>query len=207
MNYESTIILIGILGVVVSVLGVILIGFIVYYYYKTKDEREHLLSRIPEEFYRQLEKNVGPKIDLNISEVNKKIQKATDEIIESYKKQMIEAPQELKNKIDKFSGTCTEAQSMILKEAEIKIGQISEAFTKKVNSIYLISEKTINQNIIATEKIIEEHKKEKLKELDKKIYQMIGEVAKKTLGETIDFSTHEKLVREALEKAKEENIF
>jgi hypothetical protein len=31
-------------------------------------------------------------------------------------------------------------------------------------------------------------------------------VAKKTIGKTIDLSTHEKLVMEALEKAKKENL-
>lgn len=207
VSYQSTIILIGILGATVSVLGTILIGFIVYYYFKTKNERERLLSRVPEDVYQQLEKIIIPKINKTISETDRRIQEVVDEILKSYKKQMVETPQELKNKIYRFSDTCSQAQDMILSETKTKVEQMGEILIKKVNSIYQTADKTIGQNIILAEKIIDDHKKEKIKEIDKKIYQIIGEVAKKTLGETIDLSTHERLVKEALEKAKKENLF
>lgn len=207
MSYQFVLILIGILGVIVSVLGIIVIGFIIYYYLKAKGERENLLSKVPENLHQQLEKMVGPEINKTIFEASQKIQKATDEILESYKKQMVEAPQELKDKIYKFSDACSQAQDMILKESKVKADEIGNTLAKEINLVYQSVEKTINQNIIQAEKSIDDHRRERIKEIDKKIYQMIGEVAKKTLGETIDLSTHEKLVMESLEKAKKEKIF
>jgi hypothetical protein len=55
--------------------------------------------------------------------------------------------------------------------------------------------------------MLENYKREKIKEADEKIFQILADVSKKVLGKVIDVSTHEELVFRALKKAKEENFF
>jgi F0F1-type ATP synthase membrane subunit b/b' len=82
----------------------------------------------------------------------------------------------------------------------VLINEVAQEFIK----IYQTAKETLNQKMAQTEQDIENYKRERLKELDKKIYQTIGEIAKEIIGKTIDLSTHEKLVIRALEKAKRE---
>jgi len=50
-------------------------------------------------------------------------------------------------------------------------------------------------------------KRKGLEEIDRGVYRTIVDVSKKIIGKAIDISTHEKLVMDALEKAKKEGIF
>jgi len=199
-----------------GVLAIILFGLDIYYLArKPKEEKGVLSLKFSEKFLPELEKIINQEMKRAISEIN---QKVTNEAMESYKKQMATFSQEAENKmanwdeitkkeILKFSNTCSQAEDLILQEAKSKANELSKGLDEKIDRICQLVTESINQKIAQTEKNIEDYKKEKLKEIDQKIYQMIGEVAKKTIGRAIDLSTHEKLVIETLQKAKKEGIF
>ena len=196
-------------------LVIILFGFDIYYLARRPKEEKGVLSlKFSEKFLPELEKLISQEIKRAISEVN---QKVTNEAIESYKKQVSTFSQEAENKmanldqiikkeISKFSQTNSQARDLILQEAKSKTDELGKGLDEKIDRIFQSATESINQKIVQTEKNIEDYKKEKLKELDQKIYQIIGEVAKKTIGKAIDISSHEQLVMEALEKAKKEKI-
>ena len=199
-----------------GVLAIILFGLDIYYLArKPKEEKGVLSLKFSEKFLPELEKIINQEMKRAISEIN---QKVTNEAMESYKKQMATFSQEAEKKmanwdeitkkeILKFSNTCSQAEDLILQEAKSKANELSKGLDEKIDRICQLVTESINQKIAQTEKNIEDYKKEKLKEIDQKIYQMIGEVAKKTIGRAIDLSTHEKLVIETLQKAKKEGIF
>jgi membrane-associated HD superfamily phosphohydrolase len=95
----------------------------------------------------------------------------------------------------------------ILKEMRIKSENLSEEFSRKISQIFNLLFEDLKTKISEKENEIEEYKKRKLEEIDREIYRIIIEVAKKTLGKVIDITDHEKLVIEALEKAKKDRIF
>ncbi|MCX6759692.1 MAG: hypothetical protein NT012_03985 [Candidatus Nealsonbacteria bacterium] len=199
-----------------GVLAIILFGLDIYYLArKPKEEKGVLSLKFSEKFLPELEKIINQEMKRAISEIN---QKVTNEAMESYKKQMATFSQEAENKmagwdeitkkeILKFSNTCSRAEDLILQEAKSKTNELSKGLDEKIDRICQLATESINQKIAKTEKNIEDYKKEKLKEIDQKIYQMIGEIAKKIIGRAIDLSTHEKLVIETLQKAKKEGIF
>jgi len=199
-----------------GVLAIILFGLDIYYLAKKPKEEKGVLSlKFSEKFLPELEKIINQEMKRAISEIN---QKVTNEAMESYKKQIATFSQEAENKmagwdeitkkeILKFSNTCSQAEDLILQEAKSKANELSKGLDEKIDRICQLATESINQKIAKTEKNIEDYKKEKLKEIDQKIYQMIGEVAKKIIGRAIDLSTHEKLVIETLQKAKKEGIF
>ncbi len=112
----------------------------------------------------------------------------------------------IQKEISSFSESCAQGKDLILQEAKKKASEFGQDLDKKIDQISQSATKSINQEISKTQKNIEDYKKEKLKEIDEKIYQIIGEVAKKTIGKAIDISDHEQLVMESLEKAKKEKI-
>jgi len=200
------------LGVFAAIV-IILFGLDIYYLAKKPKEEKGILSlKFSEKFLPELEKLISQEIKRAIPEIN---QKVTNEAIEYYKKQMAIFSQEAENKmadwdqitkkeILKFSNIYSQAEDLILQAAKNKAGELGKGLDEKISRICQSVTETINQKIAQTEKNIEDYKKEKLKEVDQKIYQIIGEVAKKTIGKAIDISDHEKLVIEALEKAKKE---
>ena len=197
-------------------LVIILFGLDIYHLARGPKEEKCVLSlKFSEKFMSELEKLISQDIKIAILEIN---QKVINEAIEYYKKQMAIFSQEAENKmanwdqinkkeILKFSNIYSQAEDLILQKAKSKTDELGKGLDEKIDRICQSVTKTINQEIAQTEKNIEDYKKEKLKGVDQKIYQIIGEVAKKTIGKAIDLSSHEQLVMEALEKAKKEKIF
>ncbi len=216
MPSNTTFFIISISLSVLAIIVIILFGLDIYYLARRPKEKKGVLSlKFSEKFLPELEKLISQEIKIAISEINQKI---TDEAIEYYKKQLANFSQEAENKmadwdqitkkeILKFSSTCSQAEDLILQETKSKTGELGRSLDEKIDLICQSATESINQKIVQTEKNIEDYKKEKIKEMDQKIYQTIGEVAKKTIGKAIDISGHEQLVMEALEKAKKEKIF
>ncbi len=115
--------------------------------------------------------------------------------------------QETKNKISELSQAAKKELSKIQELNLRTSNELSKDFANKLGEIYRSINEIINKKVIKVEEEIKNYKKEKLKEIDGDIYKMLGEVAKKTIGKTIDLSDHEKLVMEALEKAKKEIFY
>lgn len=203
---------------ILAILAIIFFGLDIYYLAKRskkeKEEKDVISLKFSEGFLLELEKMINQETKKTISEISQKI---ADEVIESYKKQIAVFSQEAENKIAnwdeitnkeilKFSNACSQAEDSILREAKKRTDELSKGLDEKIDRIYQAAKTLINQKIAQTEKNIEDYKKEKLKEIDQKIYQIIEDVAKKTIGKAIDLSTHEELVIQALEKAKKEKI-
>lgn len=156
-----------------------------------------LFLRASESFKKQLEESVKEEIKKNIGNLKNDFQKTSEEIIKNYQGQFENGNQEIQKVISELSRQATE-------EAKKASGALSKELAQKFSEIFQSTEKTLNNKVAETEKEIEGYKKERFEEIDRKIYQLLGEVAKKTIGKTIDLSDHEKLVIEALEKAKKE---
>jgi F0F1-type ATP synthase membrane subunit b/b' len=118
-----------------------------------------------------------------------------------------EMEEEIKNEISNFTKTRSQIQDLLTREAKSEIEKLSKSITEEISSIFRSTSEKLNERVSQAEKNIENYKERKLKELDQRIYQIIGEVAEKTIGKAIDLSTHEELVMEALEKAKKEKFF
>ncbi len=78
---------------------------------------------------------------------------------------------------------------------------------EKIAAIYQPLETSVKEKVTEAEKQIEYHKKEKIREIEEKIHQIIEKVIEDVAGKTIDLSTHEELIQQALEKAKREKLF
>jgi F0F1-type ATP synthase membrane subunit b/b' len=172
---------------------------------------KELSLRIAEDFKKRVEK----EIQKNVGEFKISLQRTSDEIIKSYKTQMEAGTKEIQKVVSALSEFTSQMQNKIVEETKNKTLELNRAAEKEFSKIQQTSLKTfaqisqstrevLNKKVREAEKEIEDYKKERFKEIDRKIYKMIGEVAKKTLGRTIDLSAHEKLVMESLEKAKKE---
>lgn len=156
-----------------------------------------LISKVSEDFKKQLEESVNKEIEKNIRELKSNFQETSEEIIKNYRNQFENGNQEVKKVISEISRQAAEETK---KTSEILL----EEFSQKFGEIYHLTRSALNKKTIEAGQEIENYKKEEFKKIDRKIYQILGEVAKKTIGKAVDLSDHEKLVMEALEKAKKE---
>jgi F0F1-type ATP synthase membrane subunit b/b' len=92
---------------------------------------------------------------------------------------------------------------VLLKETKEKIKKLEE----EIGIISQETRKSFIEKRNEIEILLENYKKEKIKEIDERIFQLLVDITKKVLGKAIDLSTHEELVIKALEKAKKENFF
>lgn len=177
-------------------------------------------------FQRELENLIKEETKKIISENKERVREATEESIKPYKEQIGFFAESIKEEVSQLNKISLENQEKILKATEneiaefqmvnsdvrkiltegveSKLDELSENVAKKVSEILQSVKNNLNQKMAESEKEIENYKQQKLKEIDQKIYQIIGEITKKITGKSIDLSTHEELVMEALEKAKKE---
>jgi len=144
------------------------------------------------------------QIPKEISNLSKFTLEAQNKISEEGKNKISELNQATEKELAKIQETNLKTHDLLINETKKVSEALSNELSQKFTQIYQLTRETLNKKVVETEGEIENYKKERLKEIDQKIYQMLGEVAKKTIGKTIDLSDHEKLVTEILEKAKKE---
>lgn len=180
---------------------------------KSKEKEEDKITLLfSKKFLLDLEKMIEEEIKKSISELNRQIIEELEKVFKNEiskfsqgtERKIVEFEEMAKREIFQLTNFSTKTQDLILKELKIKSEETAKDLKEKLNQTYKITFEDLNKRIFQIEKNIEEYKKERLKEVDRKIYQMIGEVAKKIIGKTIDLSVHEELVFQTLEKAKKE---
>ena len=198
-----------------GLLVIVLFGIDIYQLTKkTKEEKGVMSLKFSETFLLELEKIINQEIKKTISNTGEKI---NNKIIKSFEEQainiflkaedkLLDHSEEIKKQALKFSNTCSLAEQLVAKQSEKIAEQLAENLDQKIDQVYQAATKSVSQKIDQTEKSIDNYKKEKLNEIDEKIFQIIEDVAKKTIGKSIDLSLHEELVVQALEKAKKENF-
>jgi len=107
----------------------------------------------------------------------------------------------------KFNEIYNEIKNYIKAATKKEIELLTKNLNKEMNNILKSTEEILAKKIIEAEKNIEDYKKRRLAEVDKKIFRLIGDVSKIIIGESLEIATHEKLVIESLEKAKKEYFF
>jgi F0F1-type ATP synthase membrane subunit b/b' len=213
---------------IIFILSLTVIGFIFYFLFK-RGKEGYISLKVSKEFEKELEKLMEEEMRKVILQINQSIQNLISKMLNFYKTEISAFSQKADEEFLNLIKTNKEIQESLLRETKIKIKNLEEEMKKEILrfsqtnsqileqlSKSLVQEsrralesnlETMNQKILLTEKTIEDYKKERLEEIDKKIYQLIGQVAKKVIGKTIDLSTHEELVMEALEKVKKEKFF
>ncbi len=115
--------------------------------------------------------------------------------------------EEIKKTIEAVSKSGEDTRNLLIDQAKKSASEMGQNVSKEISSIYRSAEEMLKSRIIESEKQIEDYKNEKLRELDNNIYKIINEVAKSTIGKTIDLSTHEELVTKSLQQAKRDGLF
>ena len=164
-----------------------------------------LLGRLKKEFEERGEE-VKKQLFLFSQKINEETSRVSKVGQETQDKVSKEAESKITELTQKLEKTHSEVSDLLIKEAKMKAGELAKELTKEISNVYKSTQGVLEKEIEKTKREIEDYKKERIKELDEKIYLILGEIAKKTLGRAIDLSTHEELVMEALEKAKKEGV-
>lgn len=146
-----------------------------------------------------LEKHLKDSLESSISEGKQEIQNITKDSLKNYQDSLLENLKALQEdtKITK---------EKIFQESSKEISELGKMVPQQLISLRQEIVATTQDKLKEAEKEIETYKSENLKSIDEGIYQILTEIAKKTLGKIIDTSTHEELVIQALEKAKKEKL-
>ncbi|MDP2671054.1 MAG: hypothetical protein Q8P13_01165 [bacterium] len=147
-----------------------------------------------------LEGSLARQLQETVSESKEMIQRETRDSVENYQKNLLDLSIDLGN----YS---KELKKKLLDQANNEISSLSQSIEEEILQVRGETEKKINQRLASSEAEILALQEKKIKSIEENIYQLLTEIAKKTLGKSIDLTTHEDLVMEALEKAKKEKFF
>jgi hypothetical protein len=151
------------------------------------------------EILRQLQTEVTNKVNQTISEEKLSLQKGTEESLAEYRKNLLSLLSEQQQSSKQF-------QDQLLNLSKEKMEEIARVAPEGVLNLHQAFDQQIKEKLLEAEKEIASYKSRQLQRVDEKIYQLVAEIAKKTIGRSIDVSTHEEIVMEALQKARKEKV-
>jgi F0F1-type ATP synthase membrane subunit b/b' len=138
-------------------------------------------------------------VQQNQSETKLMLQNATKDIVEAYQKQFSQLSKEIES-------AGLSAHRELMEAGKQRIAELSQGISNELAQVRQSAQEQVNKELLASQEKIKAYESQKINELDTKVYQIIGMIAKKTIGHAIDLSTHEELVLDALKKAKKENL-
>lgn len=179
-----------------------------------KKEAEAILKSEVEAVGKQLRESLQSSSFELISNYQREVEKLTREVAllspefknalnKKLDSAMLNIFEEIKKSLLGIEKTNREVSQSILAMSQKKI----EELEKQIKEISRDLKTNLEKKQSEIDNFLENYKKEKLKEIDERIFQIISEVAIKTLGKTLDLSAHEELVIRSLEKAKREKFF
>ena len=148
---------------------------------ETTKEQIKVLVALNENIQEQLLQETDSKIDLT----NKVIQK---DLGEMHKK--------LLDLVNTFSQKTESLLQEVQRQAQDNVSRIPKQI-----------EKSLEDYLAKARKEIDDYKEKRLRQLDEKVYLVLKKVAIAVLGKTIDLNQHQQIVKDALEKAKNEEFF
>jgi len=184
---------------------------------KSSDFQNELLNQAKKEIEEKIKQT---KNDLKIEkeQIQKAVQNLKNEIEQLQKESFLAKKQfliETKAKMEKLDSVLAKEFSSI-KEISLKIQehllnqintQINIIMTGVEQEVFRLRQETqekIKQKLEKADQEIQNYRDRKIQEINQKIYQLLGKIAKKILGKSINLALHEELVKEILTKSKEE---
>ena len=155
--------------------------------------------RASENLQVEMERALKEGLDQNQSETKQIIQSAAEDIVSAYQKQFSALTKDIEE-------AGLSAHREILDATKQKISELATGIQNEITAVRETSQAQVNQELAVSQERVKVYEEQKIKELDAKVYQILSQVAKKTLGRAIDLSTHEELVLEALKRAKTEKL-
>ncbi len=144
-------------------------------------------------------------------EARQKVQDMAETYLQSFKSDAGEAGEAYKKTLHDIHTKFLEDEKMISQEMQQIQKQEIESFknTLKGNAVtaggYL--QKKVDTEFEKAKGEIENYKQEKIRQINKSIDELAMKLAREVLGKSISLEDHQKLIVEALEKAKREGLF
>jgi len=96
---------------------------------------------------------------------------------------------------------------LLNEELRKKVSELAEIQHRKLQESKEVVEVELKKEIALMQAQVEKYTKEKLAKVDEKIYEIVTETAKNTVGKVINIVDHQQLVMNALEQAKRDKFF
>ncbi len=122
------------------------------------------------------------------------------ELLESYKTALTKQQEESIQSLEEASGA-------VEKELLQEVDEFKETLKEETADIHAKVEEKVLAEYAKVEQELDSYKTRRTKEIDETIYDILQDVSKRVLGEALSMEDHQDLVLQALEEAKQKNVF
>lgn len=161
---------------------------------KSKDAVKQSLNRmrsvedLSEDTKRSLNNKAERLVSESVSKHNEVFQKIMNKISDSYK-----------NQLWNLAASQNEEYIRVLDGVKSSANQEIQRLSEETSRITQEERKRMEEELAT-------YKKRLTEDVDQRIFQVVSEVARETIGEAIDIEKHQELVMKALERAKQEKF-
>lgn len=106
-----------------------------------------------------------------------------------------------------YNQNSTKLMQLLQDNLKNNIDKLSEQSVEELNHSKDLVDQEIKKELEDLKKEMKKYTNDKFKEVDEKVYQIVAETAKNTVGKVINIVDHQDLVMSALEQAKKDKFF
>lgn len=179
---------------------------IIYYLYKKSSQLANKVGS-NEKFLENSEKQIEllqnrfkESLENIISKDSLMIENTTNNIIKYYQDTVNSLTQNYNLNSQKLTETLNN-------ELKKRVEELTTIVSKQSDESSKIFTNEIQKDLVIIKRDLASYSKAKFKEVDAKVYQIISETAKNTVGKVINMVDHQELVMTALDQAKKDKFF
>lgn len=158
------------------------------------------ILKLSRKMKKEVEEKVTAAIDETLAKTLSTFQNSSNYIISEYQNRLAELS---KSQADRI----TVIVDKVEKEAINQIHNLMDVAENQVLEIRKQTQAVVEEERTKVKEELEAYKKEKVRQFNERIYQIIKETAKVTIGKALNMSEHQDLVLTSLEKVKKGDLF
>jgi F0F1-type ATP synthase membrane subunit b/b' len=156
-------------------------------------------------------KNANFFVDNSKNEFDKELRDISSDRVKAFEKTTSEFLEFYENTLKDLQSKNIEIFQNISKDIEesanSEIKNFKSAIEKQTIQAESLAEKKINEQHLLAQKDIDTYKQNEIAKINQNIYKLLERVSNLVIGDSLSLSEHEKLIQDALTKAKKEGLF
>ena len=176
----------------------------------SEEESKHALQ-ISDKFKNELQERINRELETNMSKAMEMVQDTTKDITEEYKKYLASIAEQqagtLNSTVQRQMNTLSQITASVGESAKEQIQSLNGLIEKELSNVREQIGASVKEEVEQVRGEMKQYKEEKVKEIDKQIYQLVSEIAKESIGRALNTSEQQEIVLNSLEKAKAEKVF
>ncbi len=190
------------------ILNLVTLGLVAYLLQKSRQSGSSLGQNLPQTQNLKEQAATIQNLENQFKQVLQELILKNKEVIQSTSDNLVKYYQDTVTTMTLNYNQNTEKLMQLLdQELKVRVEKLDQTTIRHIEESRKEVNDQVKKDLEGLNKQLDKYSKERFKQLDEKIYEIVSETAKNSVGKVINLVDHQELVMSALEQAKKDKFF